>query len=106
MIELSTAHDQPAASIWSWVVADHGSCFRPGCETSAAEAELDHRIGWPEGATDTANVRPVCKLATRPGPALRRGLTWVTSPDHSAASGSAQGSAPFGGRRFTGTVVA
>jgi hypothetical protein len=61
MVELSTTSYQPTAAIWSWVVAEYGSCFRPGCETPAAEAELDHRVRWPEGPTDTTNVWPGCK---------------------------------------------
>ncbi|MBW8749908.1 MAG: HNH endonuclease, partial [Propionibacteriales bacterium] len=61
MVELSTTSYQPTASIWSWVVADYGSCFRSGCDIPATEAELDHRVRWPEGATDTDNVWPGCK---------------------------------------------
>jgi hypothetical protein len=61
MVELSTTSYQPTKSIWSWVVAEHATCFRPGCDTPATEAELDHRVAWPEGATGTQNLWPGCK---------------------------------------------
>lgn len=61
MVEESTTSYQPTTSIWAWVVADHGSCFRPGCDTPATEVELDHRVRWPEGATTVANLWPGCR---------------------------------------------
>jgi hypothetical protein len=60
MVELSTRSYRPTRSIWSWVVADHGACFRPGCDTPATESELDHRVAWPDGPTDTKNLWPGC----------------------------------------------
>jgi hypothetical protein len=42
--------------------APHGTCFRPGCDAPATEAELDHRIAWPEGETTPENLWPGCKL--------------------------------------------
>lgn len=61
MVELSTKSYQPSRSIWSWVVAEHSSCFRPGCDAPATEVELDHRVRWPEGPTDITNLWPGCK---------------------------------------------
>jgi len=61
MVELSTTSYQPTKPIWSWVVAEHGSCFRPGCDTPATQAELDHRVAWPDGPTDIENLWPGCK---------------------------------------------
>ncbi len=61
MVELSTTSYQPTKSIWSWVVAEHSSCFRPGCDSPATENELDHRVAWPEGPTGTDNLWPGCK---------------------------------------------
>jgi hypothetical protein len=61
MVELSTTCYKPSKSIWTWVVAEHGSCFRPGCDTPATEAEGDHRVRWPEGPTDVENLWPGCK---------------------------------------------
>jgi hypothetical protein len=61
MVELSTTSYHPTRAIWEQVVAEHGTCFRPGCDTPSTEAELDHRIAWPEGATTPANLWPGCK---------------------------------------------
>lgn len=60
LVELSTKRYQPTKSIWSWVVAEHATCFRSGCDTPATEAELDHRVRWPEGPTSTENLWPGC----------------------------------------------
>jgi Domain of unknown function (DUF222)/HNH endonuclease len=61
MVELSTKSYQPTGPIWSWVVAEHSTCFRPGCDVPATEAEVDHRVRWPEGPTDPENLWPGCK---------------------------------------------
>src|SRR5680860_1458731 len=57
MAELSTTSYRPTKAIWEQVVAEHGACFRPGCDTPATEAELDHRLKWPDG--DTTRENPV-----------------------------------------------
>ena len=61
MVELSTRSYQPTRAIWTWVVADHATCFRSGCDAPATEVELDHRVRWPKGRTTTANLWPGCK---------------------------------------------
>lgn len=61
MVELSTTSYRPTKPIWSWVVAEHRSCYRPGCDAPASEIELDHRVRWPEGPTDVDNLWPGCK---------------------------------------------
>lgn len=61
MVELSTTSYQPTKPIWTWVVAEHSSCFRSGCDSPATESEVDHRIAWPEGPTDVENLWPGCK---------------------------------------------
>lgn len=60
-VELSTQSYQPTRAIWQQVVAQWGSCFRPGCSTPATSAELDHRIPWPDGPTSTDNLWPACE---------------------------------------------
>jgi hypothetical protein len=60
MVELSTTSYQPTKSIWSWVVAEHQTCFRAGCDAAATEAEVDHRTRWPDGPTSTGNLWPGC----------------------------------------------
>ena len=37
------------------------ACFEPSCHAPATQAELDHRIRWPEGETRTGNLWPGCK---------------------------------------------
>lgn len=61
MVELSTASYRPTKAIWEHVVAEHGTCFRSGCDVPATEAELDHRVRWPEGKTEPGNLWPGCK---------------------------------------------
>ncbi len=61
VVELSTTSYQPTAPIWRRVVAEWGSCFEPACDTPATEAEHDHRIPWPQGATEPGNMWPGCK---------------------------------------------
>lgn len=60
MVDLSTTSYQPTKAIWTSVVAEHGSCYRPGCDTPATEAELDHGTRWPHGPTDVENLWPGC----------------------------------------------
>ena len=38
-----------------------GACFEPTCDAPATQAELDHRMPWPRGATTPANLWPACK---------------------------------------------
>ena len=61
MVELSTASYRPTKAIWEQVVAEHGVCFRPRCDTPATESEIDHRVAWPAGATSPGNLWPGCK---------------------------------------------
>ncbi len=60
-VELSTKSYQPTAPIWRSVVAQWGSCFRPGCDRPAVECEADHRVAWPQGPTSSTNLWPGCK---------------------------------------------
>ncbi len=61
LVELSTRSYRPTRAIWEQVVAEHGTCYRPGCDTPATEAELDHRLAWPAGDTVPENLWPACK---------------------------------------------
>jgi hypothetical protein len=77
MVELSTTSYQPTKPIWTWVVAEHSSCFRSGCSAPATESEVDHRIAWPVGPTDIENLWPGCgtdhKAKHAPGFAIEQG---------------------------------
>lgn len=65
LVELSTESYRPTRPIWQHVVAEHSSCFRPACDAPSAEADLDHRVAWPIGPTDTANLWPGCRTDHR-----------------------------------------
>lgn len=65
LVELSTQSYQPTGPIWRRVVAEQSTCFRPGCDAPSTEADLDHRVAWPFGATDTANLWPGCRTDHR-----------------------------------------
>jgi hypothetical protein len=65
LVELSTKSYHPTRPIWERVVAEHASCFRPGCDAPSTEGDLDHREAWPIGATDTTNLWPGCRTDHR-----------------------------------------
>jgi hypothetical protein len=65
LVELSTKSYQPTGPIWRHVVAEHPTCFRPGCDSPSTEGDLDHRKEWPFGATDTENLWPGCRTDHR-----------------------------------------
>jgi hypothetical protein len=61
----STRGYQPTGPIWEHVVAEHSVCFRPGCDAPSTECDLDHRVAWPFGPTDTENLWPGCRTDHR-----------------------------------------
>lgn len=61
MVELSTTSYRPTGPVWRHVVAEWSTCFEPACDAPATTAELDHRVPWPLGATEPANLWPACK---------------------------------------------
>jgi hypothetical protein len=65
MVTLSTKSYQPTGPIWQQVVAEYSTCFRPGCDAPSTEGDLDHRVAWPLGATDTSNLWPGCRTDHR-----------------------------------------
>jgi hypothetical protein len=65
LVELSTKSYQPTGPIWQHVVAEHATCFRPGCDAPSTEGDLDHRTAWPLGPTDTSNLWPGCRTDHR-----------------------------------------
>ena len=85
-VELSTTSYKPTAAITRQVVVDWGTCFAPPCTIPASEAELDHRVAAPEGATSTENLGPGCKghhkVKHAPGFGLIKepnGRMWLTT---------------------------
>jgi hypothetical protein len=65
MLELSTKSYQPTDAIWRQVVAEQSVCFRPACDAPATQVDLDHRVRWPEGATEPGNLGPGCRTDHR-----------------------------------------
>jgi hypothetical protein len=65
LVELSTKSYRPTGPIWRQVVADQSTCFRPGCDAPSTEGDLDHRVAWPLGPTDVANLWPGCRTDHR-----------------------------------------
>jgi len=44
-----------------WLVLQHGTCARDGCDRLALDADLDHEQMWSRGGpTDIGNLRPLC----------------------------------------------
>jgi hypothetical protein len=65
LVELSTESYRPTGPIWRQVVAEQSTCFRPGCDAPSTEGDLDHRVAWPLGPTDVANLWPGCRTDHR-----------------------------------------
>lgn len=52
---------RPTKAQRDWLVLQHGTCARDGCDRLAIEADLDHERAWAYGgSTDIANLRPLC----------------------------------------------
>lgn len=64
-VEVSTERYQPTPALWEQVVSLHPTCFRSGCDHPSTQSDLDHRIRWPEGATETTNLWPACRTDHR-----------------------------------------
>lgn len=60
-VELSTSSYAPTEPIARWTVARDRTCVWPGCSRPASLCELDHRLPFPEGATCTSNLQPLCR---------------------------------------------
>lgn len=44
-----------------WLILQHGTCARDGCNRLALDAEIDHRLPWAQGGkTDLEELRPLC----------------------------------------------
>jgi hypothetical protein len=67
LVELSTRGYRPTPPIWRWVVAEWNSCFRPGCDTPATEAECDHKAKHTPGFSIEQAADGSFTLRTRAG---------------------------------------
>ena len=62
LVTLSTSSYRPTPPIWRYVVAGQSTCSHPACDRPSTESELDHKVEWPLGATDTDNLQPLCRF--------------------------------------------
>ncbi|MGN7861064.1 DUF222 domain-containing protein [Microbacterium sp. 22303] len=52
---------RPTKAQRDWLVLQHGTCARDGCDRLALDADLDHDHPWSRGGpTNTSNLRPLC----------------------------------------------
>lgn len=52
---------RPTKAQRQWLVLQHGTCARDGCDRLALDADLDHEHAWAQGGpTDIGNLRPLC----------------------------------------------
>jgi hypothetical protein len=52
----------PSRKLKHLVRARTATCDAPGCQSQAANADLDHTIPWPDGPTSQATLAPACQL--------------------------------------------
>jgi hypothetical protein len=55
----------PSRTLRHLVRARSATCDAPGCRNSAATADLDHTVPWPDGPTSQANLAPRCRTHHR-----------------------------------------
>jgi hypothetical protein len=65
LVELSTKSYRATGPVWRQVVAEYPTCFRPSCDARSTEGDMDHRVAWPLGKTDTTNLWPGCRTDHR-----------------------------------------
>ncbi len=77
-VALSTKSYSPTNTIWRHVVATRPTCSHKGCDRPSVECELDHNNPWPEGATSTENLDPLCRRhhKAKHARAIRPELEW------------------------------
>jgi Domain of unknown function (DUF222) len=52
---------RPSTALDHYVRMRDISCMHPGCDRPAVDADLDHTIPWPAGATHPDNLTPKCR---------------------------------------------
>ncbi|MGO4681731.1 HNH endonuclease signature motif containing protein, partial [Microbacterium sp. 2MCAF23] len=61
VLDLDRRTYRPTKAQRDWLVLQHGTCARDGCDRLALDADLDHAQMWSQGGpTDTGNLRPLC----------------------------------------------
>jgi hypothetical protein len=93
---LAEDHYAPSRKLRHLVRSRTATCDAPGCQSPAANADLDHTTAWPDGPTCQCNLAPRCRTHHRAkqapdwtveqtGPGVTRwtlpsGRTHVTTP--------------------------
>lgn len=54
-------HYRPSAALDHYIRMRDITCMHPGCDQPAVNADLDHTIAWPAGATHPGNLTPKCR---------------------------------------------
>lgn len=52
---------RPSAALAAYVRLRDMTCMHPGCDRPAVDADLDHTVAWPAGATHPGNLSPKCR---------------------------------------------
>jgi hypothetical protein len=55
----------PSRALRHLVRARNATCDAPGCQNTAATADLDHTVPWPRGLTEQCNLAPRCRTHHR-----------------------------------------
>ncbi|MEP9361362.1 DUF222 domain-containing protein [Nocardioides sp. CN2-186] len=58
---LHTDRYEPTDRLREQVIQTHPTCVFPRCERPSRRCDLDHITEWPEGATDSLNLAPLCR---------------------------------------------
>ena len=62
MLDLGHTRYRPSAGLRRLIEARDRTCRHIGCSRRASSCDIDHRVEWPLGATDAANLGPRCRL--------------------------------------------
>lgn len=61
VLEMDRRRYRPTKAQRDWLVLQHGTCARDGCDRLALDSDLDHDQPWAHGGrTDISNLRPLC----------------------------------------------
>ena len=60
-LELNTTRYRPTQALADSVIARDRQCVFPGCEKPARQSDVDHRLPYPRGRTDLANLQALCR---------------------------------------------
>jgi hypothetical protein len=62
---VSTPRHDPPVRLAAFVAAAEPTCVFPGCDIPVKRCDIDHRISYPDGATCSCNLQPLCRTHHR-----------------------------------------